>query len=139
MPAQRADITHAQDGVPADVMLYLETETLDVGDVSLRIGGGHIGDAESDTLPGALANCGEVAEVEGGIEKQRRLADRLEGQFVTLHAVIAKPITATHDCLLVAENVVGESEHRPELHAAALNAAREVAVFAANHPIEGVA
>src|SRR5215475_11342265 len=59
MAAQRADITHAQDGVPADVVLRLETETLNTGDMSLRIGGDHTGDAESQTLPGALANRGE--------------------------------------------------------------------------------
>src|SRR5215471_3957920 len=34
MAAQRADITHAQDGVPADVVLRLQAETLNAWDLS---------------------------------------------------------------------------------------------------------
>src|SRR5262249_50559809 len=70
--AQRADITHAEHGVPADVMLHLETETLNTGDVSLRISGYYARGPERD-FP--RADGGEVTEVDGRILKQRRLAD----------------------------------------------------------------
>src|SRR5262249_38597017 len=104
----------------------------------LLISGDYIGDAESD-LPGALADGGEVAEVKGRVEKLRRLADGGEGQFVTLHTVVAQTVTATHDRLLVAEDVICKPEHGTELHAAALDATREVAVFAPDHTIERIA
>src|SRR5262245_12580308 len=137
MVRERADVTHAHDGVPADVMLHLETETLNTGNVSLRIGGDHIADAERD-WPGVRANPGEVVEVNLWVDEQRRLADGGEGQFVTLYAVIAQAITATHDRLLVPEKVIGESERGAELHDPALDAAREE-IFAVNHAIERIA
>src|SRR5262249_38855486 len=59
--------------------------------------------------------------------------------FVTLHSVIAQTVTTTHDRLLVAADVICKPEHRTVLHATALDAAREVAVFAANHAIERIA
>src|SRR5215510_11452212 len=96
-------------------------------------------DWSSDVCSSDLADRGDVAEGEGRIEKLRRLADGCKGQFVARHAVITQSITATHDRLLVAENIVGESEHRPELHAAAFDAAREVTVFAADHAVERIA
>src|SRR5262249_29292445 len=55
------------------------------------------------------------------------------------HAAIPKRVPATHDSLLVAEDVICKPEHGTELHAAALDAAREVAVFATNHAIERIA
>src|SRR5262245_19996209 len=70
MAAQRADITHAKHSVPADVMLHLETETLNAGNVPFRISRDHSICAERDSS-GGLANRGEVAEAECRIVKQR--------------------------------------------------------------------
>src|SRR5262249_4542866 len=95
MAAQRADVTHAQDGVPSDVVLHLETETLNTGNMSLRIGGDNLGAVERD-WPGALANLRQVAEVDLWVEEQRRLADCAEGQPFSPAGVIAHAIRAAH-------------------------------------------
>src|SRR2546428_9586283 len=92
---ERAHITHANHGVPADVVLNLETETLNAGDLSFLISGDHIADAESD-LPGALANRGEGTEVELWVEEQRRLAGSGEGQFIALHPGLDLPIAVSY-------------------------------------------
>src|SRR5262249_36372680 len=59
---ERADITHAQYRVPADVVLDLETETLSAGDVSFRIGVDHAVAARPLLPPGVLAARGDVAD-----------------------------------------------------------------------------
>src|SRR5262249_60616554 len=87
---------------------------------------------------GGVANRGQVTEIEGRGNQERRLRDGRKDDIVARYAVVTDTVTAAHDCLLISEDIIREAEGRAVLDAAVLEAAALEALRCLLHAVEGI-
>ena len=133
-----SDIAHAQHRPIADILLELEAEAVDIGNVALPVGATHIGRAERQ-LPGALPHRRQVPEVEGRVDKGRRLLDRGEDDVVPGNAVVPDAIPSAQHCLLVAEDIERKAKGGGPLNPAVAEPTALDPLVRLDHAVEGIA